>query len=372
MDKGLPPSGVGQNQGAKYTTVSAILMSLSVIIVACRFIARVVGSKNFGWDDWTMLAASCLTVVYFGVGPVGTRAGFGRHIYDLDIAQIIRVGKATFVSQLLSFLIICVVKISVALFLLRIGGLRRWLRMSLFVTIALLVSSTSATIIVLLVQCRPIGGLWDPMVKQTANCLSPAALTDVTYCSIAISILTDFLCTALPFQIIGDLQMNRRTKNSVLAVLSMGSLAMICGIVRMTLVKSLVSSKDPTWNYGTLASWTFAEFSVGIIAGSIPPCRVLVLQILYRFGGKAPSNENTDKAPSSRSGLSFPLKSLSRTTNTSSRSQSNAEAPEDSQKRYIPAKLWNREATRAASQDSGREYILPLHSVVKPNLDIGS
>ena len=61
MDKGLPPPGVGQNQGAKYTTVSAILTSLSVIIVAFRFIAREVGSKNFGWDDWTMLAASVRT-----------------------------------------------------------------------------------------------------------------------------------------------------------------------------------------------------------------------------------------------------------------------------------------------------------------------
>ena len=112
-----------------------------------------------------------------------TRAGFGRHIYYLDIAQVIRFGKLRFISEILTNLVICAVKISVSLFLLRIGGLRRWLKVSLYVTIVLLVSSTSATIIILLVQCRPIAANWDPMVKRTARCLSKFSLTDVSYCS---------------------------------------------------------------------------------------------------------------------------------------------------------------------------------------------
>ena len=112
-----------------------------------------------------------------------TRVGFGRHIYYLDIAQRIRLGKLNFVSGLFTNLIICLVKLSVALFLLKIGGLRSWLRASLFATIALLVSSTFATIVILFVQCRPIAGVWDPTVEMTAKCLPPSALTDVSYCS---------------------------------------------------------------------------------------------------------------------------------------------------------------------------------------------
>ena len=115
-----------------------------------------------------------------------TRVGYGRHTYyldELDTAQVIRAGKFRFVVGLLANLVICVVKISVALFLLRIGGLRRWLKVSLYVTIVLLISSTSATIIILLVQCRPITGNWDPIIKRTARCLSNSAVTDVSYCS---------------------------------------------------------------------------------------------------------------------------------------------------------------------------------------------
>lgn len=57
MDKGPPPPGGDQSQAAKLITIWAVLTSLSVIVVTVRFIARVAGSKHFGWDDWTMLAA---------------------------------------------------------------------------------------------------------------------------------------------------------------------------------------------------------------------------------------------------------------------------------------------------------------------------
>ena len=204
MDKGLPPPGGDQNKAAKTITIWAVLTSLSVSVVTVRIIARAMGNKRFGWDDWTMLAAlvrslltrtprislityhelrQCLTVAKFGVDVFLTRAGFGRHIYYLDAAQVVRFKKLNFVSGFFTNLIICLVKLSVALFLLRIGGLRRWLRASLFATIALFVSSSVATVVIIFVQCRPIAGIWDPTVALTAKCLPLSALTDVSYCS---------------------------------------------------------------------------------------------------------------------------------------------------------------------------------------------
>ena len=52
-----PPLGGDQSQAAKSITIWAVLLSFSVAIVTVRFIARAKGSKHFGWDDWTMLAA---------------------------------------------------------------------------------------------------------------------------------------------------------------------------------------------------------------------------------------------------------------------------------------------------------------------------
>lgn len=65
-----PPPGGDQNQATKLITIIAILTSICLIMVSLRFIARAVGRKHFGWDDWTMLAAlvrSLLTSISFSI-----------------------------------------------------------------------------------------------------------------------------------------------------------------------------------------------------------------------------------------------------------------------------------------------------------------
>ena len=175
---------------------------------------------------------------------VNTYFGYGRHAYHLDIAQLTKVAKWLFIGEFMATPILCLVKVSVALFLLRIGGLRRWLKVLLLASTTLLISSTFTFVIILSVQCRPIAGNWDPVIRRTSKCFSTSVLVDIFYCSsglmtkppfqnnvianytflIAISIFTDFLCAAIPFQIIGDLQMSRRNKASLLALLCLGFL----------------------------------------------------------------------------------------------------------------------------------------------------
>lgn len=370
MHEGSPPTGGDQNQSAKILTLNGILTGLSIVTVTVRFIARTKGSKHYRWDDWTMLAALCLAVIEFGIIVALTYAGYGRHIYYLDLAKTIQARKLIFVAEILTGVTILLVKTSVTLFLLRIGGLRRWLRASLFATIALAASSTFTYIVVLLVQCRPLAGNWEPRIRLTANCLSTSTFTNVSYFASAITVFTDFLCAAIPFQIIGDLQMSRRTKASVLTLLCLGFLVMVCGIATTILVKNFKSNKDPTWDGVSLLIWSTAEYCVGIIAGSVPPCRALVLQMIREFKSKAPPNVNTVGFQNSRSGHSSLLKRLPKVANPFSRSRARA-SPEwsgelkDSKtfQRYIPMKPWNRKHNRSVSQDSSRDNILPLHTM---------
>ena len=119
----------------------------------------------------------------------------------------------------------------------------------------------------------------------------------------------------------------------------------------------------------TLEIWTFAEFSVGVIAGSIPPCRGLVVQTLRKMRGEAVPKKNTLGVPRSRSGHGYLFKSFSRITDALSRIRGTPEVSTDlkgsksTPKRHQPMKPWEREANRAVSQDSGRDIILPLHDM---------
>ena len=164
----------------------------------------------------------------------------------------------------------------------------------------------------------------------------------------------------------------------------------MCGIFRLTLVKGLDSTDStckcyidflrydlnqlsPIGNGIALANWSFAECSVAIIAGSIPPCRALVLQTVRKFGGETPPNENVIGVPKSRLGHSY-----QRFTNALSRIRASPKAfggskgLGSSQKKYNPTKLWFGEASRTVSQDSRRNIILPLYNERRTSLATSS
>lgn len=107
--------------------------------------------------------------------------GYGRHIYYVSIADAQVALKLLFINEIVSLFAICFVKISVALFLLRIGNLRRWLKISLIANTLVLVASTVAFAIILLVQCRPIYANWNLLAKAKAKCLKSDTLVDISY-----------------------------------------------------------------------------------------------------------------------------------------------------------------------------------------------
>ncbi|TGO66335.1 hypothetical protein BOTNAR_0063g00170 [Botryotinia narcissicola] len=291
------------------------LLIVSTLALIFRLIARAQGAWNYGWDDWTMLLAWIFSAVKFGISIAAIHYGEGRHIYYIPVAEAERTLYFVYISEFISLLAICFVKVSVALFLLRIGNLRRWLKLSLLANSALLVGSTFAFLIVLLVQCRPIIANWNLLAKAHAKCISPDTLIDVSY------LTTDLVCAALPFPILWDLKISQRTKHSVRLVMCLGFIAAICGIVRITHVKDLAGTNDPTYSSVQLGLWTAAELYTGIIVGSLPPCRKLFIVIWAKATKTPPPDENTIGIQGSGSGRSIILQNLTRVGRAFTRSK---------------------------------------------------
>lgn len=84
-------------------------------------------------------------------------------------------------SGILYNLTIYFVKFSIVLFLLRIGKLKRWVRIVIYLDLFLVFGSLATTVIVQLVQCIPITHNWNTAVG--AHCLPSRTLTLVSYIS---------------------------------------------------------------------------------------------------------------------------------------------------------------------------------------------
>lgn len=94
---------------------------------------------------------------------------------------------------------------------------------------------------------------------------------------VVIHILSDILLALLPTPLIWRLQMVRRARFTLVAVLSVGILAAIAGIIRQV-------SVGPLDEYGAYSIWNFTELHLGIIAASLPALKPIFKKFIETIG----------------------------------------------------------------------------------------
>lgn len=100
--------------------------------------------------------------------------------------------------------------------------------------------------------------------------------------SCALSIFMDLIIMPIPTAMVWNLQMKRRTKMAVVAVMSMGWIATIGSVTRLVVYYHRFSpGVDRTHNVGLVASVT--EPSIAIIAACAPALRRLATYVLPKY-----------------------------------------------------------------------------------------
>lgn len=166
----------------------------------------------------------------------GCKAGLGQHDYDLaegDYSKIKRVrlpreytltladiSKALMTFQVLYCASLIFIKSSICVALIRLVISKRLLY-TLYAILALSASYGFIAMMTVLLQCKPLKATWDP---SAGTCSNEAIIVHISYFVTACSITTDFACAVMPFIILWKLQMRKRLKFTVAAMLSLGFL----------------------------------------------------------------------------------------------------------------------------------------------------
>lgn len=110
-------------------------------------------------------------------------SGTGHHMYYVPIDHVVRAGMWFYVAEILYFIATALIKISACLFLLRIMNrvTGKVLRRSLYTLMIWMVIVGFAAAIVIIVQCIPVAGAWDPRIKIKAKCFGNATLFGIGY-----------------------------------------------------------------------------------------------------------------------------------------------------------------------------------------------
>lgn len=128
----------------------------------------------------------------------------------------------------------------------------------------------------LIFQCTPIAAAWDFRLRISpgSHCFPTRTYTFVGLWNSIINIITDILFAVIPIPVVLKLKVNKRTKVTLIAVLSLGFVACVAGIIKAHLQVSAISTPDAAFE-NSFQIWYMLELCLGILAASLPTLKPL-------------------------------------------------------------------------------------------------
>ncbi|KAF4943814.1 hypothetical protein FSARC_14825, partial [Fusarium sarcochroum] len=250
---------------------------LSIVVVGMRVYSRVT-SRTFGLDDYLILASLLFALLMIGPLYMFMKLNYWGFRMD-DVPKDLDLAAGfwwNFLVQMFYNPVLALVKASILVFLLRLGGHKTNVRYAIHALNIFNALHAVAIFFTALFQCTPIEANWNFALREEPgnHCVSPWFHV-IASC---ITIVTDFLVVALPFWIFLGLTMRWATKIAVLSVFVLGSVVGVIGIIRVISIHhQLVEGPNPGEDtfYTVLPVWGAVETNLAIICASVPALRPL-------------------------------------------------------------------------------------------------
>ncbi|KAK7908971.1 hypothetical protein PG985_014849 [Apiospora marii] len=323
----LPGAGLPNDyRGNEILGAVIATTTMALITVLARIWVRLTIVHKMGSDT--------LSLAGLGVVIPQVVYGAGRHIAYVPPAAATVGLQINFVGQVIYLWAIPAVKMSIGLFLLRIAPNKVYRRLLQAVMVFTMVY-TLFCFVTLLVQCTNLAVLWDPTVKAT--CWSKQTLQTLSYANSIINILTDMFFAVLPAPMLWNVQINVRTKASLICIMGLGVFAVAAAIVKSLFLSNYGKTGDFLWDSTDLTIWISTECNTGIIAACLPCLKPLFKRLLetttQRYGK---SSSTFGSSAANQTNKSYQMKPYGQHSSTASKgkgvgrgSRANSKAADD-------------------------------------------
>ncbi|KAK4212523.1 hypothetical protein QBC37DRAFT_374930 [Rhypophila decipiens] len=262
-----PPS-----QAHIVSVLDGVSVTFMLIAVLIRIFVRLKYIKTWAWDDTTCILAALGSLSHTILYTEMVKIGYGRHIWDfpaswLILPQNIQLLQANGITYPVT---ICLAKISILLFYLRIFGLiSKPFNVIVHTGGALLVAFYSAMVLVCIVSLNKCVGLES---SRTPFCLAysgPIVIANATF-----NVVTDFWILLLPLPLLSILRLRPGQKWGIAAVFGAGIGACAASLARLVQFSLNYRTSDVFWVQATNAQFTIVEMNIAIIVACMAcfPC----------------------------------------------------------------------------------------------------
>ncbi|KAH7091696.1 CFEM domain-containing protein [Paraphoma chrysanthemicola] len=280
---GLPT----RDRGGQLKAINIGLAVVSNLAVIVRMVGKFTVGKahhGFGADD-----ACLLITVYTGMSNAilidrGTiPSGLGRDVWTLNFQDITNFVRFFYVMEVLYFVELTFLKLSLLLFYIRIFPGAQ-VKKLLWGTVAFNVAFGIAFILAGIFQCQPISHYWHGWDGEHPNgkCFNINALA---WANAAISIAVDLWMLGIPLFQVAKLNMALKKKIAVCLMFMVGTFVTVVSILRLRSLVTFANSINPTWDQWDVSHWSIVEINVGLICACMPAFRTLLAGVLPKVFG---------------------------------------------------------------------------------------
>ncbi|OJD40489.1 phosphatidylserine decarboxylase [Diplodia corticola] len=274
----FPPEYVNFSAADEILSITSVFTALALVLVILRLYVRGWMLRFLGSDDYVMLFAMVLSLIVMVCFVQEIKYGLGKHAVVMlsDSVNYTKFSKWLYIHSLIIMVAVSAVKVSIALFLMRLAERTRKVRF-LWGMIVFLVLFTVACACTLIFQCSPIAAAWDYSLRMPpakAKCFSMNTFRNIGMFNSIVNIVTDLLFASLPVPLIWELQINIRAKLTLASILSLGFFASAAAIVKCVSQWNVLD--EPDWTvHDSFNVWNCIELNIGIVAACLPALKPL-------------------------------------------------------------------------------------------------
>lgn len=254
----------------------SILLVICWTLVGLRVYVRTRLSKCFGSDDWLLLVALVCYTVYSASALAAVFHGVGLDPKLIPQADFPYAVMFWWLASLFYNLSTLFVKLSVSIFIHKLCP-QRIHKFIIWGMMSIVISYAITYFFLTIFQCSPPNYFWLKFAGlKNGKCINEQIIPLATYAHSGISAMADWTLGLLPIWLIWGLQMNQRTKISIVILLGLGILAGVAAIIRIPYVRVLGDDKKLfLYNIVDVSIWSLLEAALGIIAASCSALRPL-------------------------------------------------------------------------------------------------
>ncbi|WDK19206.1 hypothetical protein CGRA01v4_10493 [Colletotrichum graminicola] len=267
MDK-LPPEHVNHSNAGRIVGVVGVFHFIALAFVCLRIYARAIVIGVFKAEDVLISIAVVIALAAWICLILQIPYGLGRHFQTIAPEDRVEFERITFWKTVISDgVAMGLLRISLAISLLRLGKDLKWYRWSLYGIIVFVTVYSIQEIVWLFIYCTPFSGWWEFqwMSPFDPRCRDLHIFLDLGYWNISCNIFTDVCLGALPVHIIRNLDIKLRLRVYIIFILNLGYLSIIMGILKAVYIYKTAGNPDNIFDHWVHV-WQNLQLNMGIIA----------------------------------------------------------------------------------------------------------